>query len=718
MAKRPPLVLTVTKAKYCVSLEFSSNGTMKCVSKNQVCDGIQQCPDNQDEIFCDIMRERPTANCTKNSNLNRFIRNRNRNNSKRMKKIRERHNATISCMTLANVNSVNNVRKKEWGRTGSPHGGYSFSRQSATRMQLLSEVLLQTKTLNNATDNQKNITLSQVCDGIIDCDSAYDELICPGRFYCESGTPLYVNSSQRGDEVADCVDGSDEWEDRPEIMTSSKDKMIKDWYILFSMWVVGIVAVLGNSVVIINTSLSLTRMQNTRSSSAVLQLLSSVTGVILSDSGIKREANLKRDDKGNINQRRTGKSVGWGRKKTIKLWNSVLVLNLAAADFLMGIYLVTLAGISMTQSTDYWNFDKKWRTSGPCQALGVIVMLSSQTSVLSLISLTTLRLYSVARPFGIRILKKSNYLICICAATWIVSFATAVLPILPGLRDHYTTKAWVPFPHARPPVINQTVASNLILALIDVSENTTIGANLLKGEHLSWREMVDLTKQAAPMYSDWRFFGFYSVHSVCIPKLYVTIGDVAWQHTATFLIVNFVGVVYISIAYLFIYILSNKSRAVVFEKAPTRLDESVDGSKNCSPNASIKSVQEGGKGKLWIFWDCFTCHKRRQSNFAPTTPFNDRKNVKKMTQRTSRIQFRIALLIATDCVCWIPICIMGFLKLAGHDIPYVAYTISAVGLLPVNSALNPLLYSSFLNDFRIRFYNTLKKKVVTVHVDK
>lgn len=50
-------------------------------------------------------------------------------------------------------------------------------------------------------------------------------------------------------------------------------------------------------------------------------------------------------------------------------------------------------------------------------------------------------------------------------------------------------------------------------------------------------------------------------------------------------------------------------------------------------------------------------------------------------------------LILTDFCCWIPICILAFCRLGGVDINDTAYAVAAIVLLPINSALNPLLYS-------------------------
>ena len=72
-----------------------------------------------------------------------------------------------------------------------------------------------------------------------------------------------------------------------------------------------------------------------------------------------------------------------------------------------------------------------------------------------------------------------------------------------------------------------------------------------------------------------------------------------------------------------------------------------------------------------------------------------------------QMQKRITRLVVTDFVCWVPICVLAFSSFAGVPIPPWLYSFTIVILLPVNSALNPVLYSdviaSFLNHIRFRF---------------
>ena len=65
-------------------------------------------------------------------------------------------------------------------------------------------------------------------------------------------------------------------------------------------------------------------------------------------------------------------------------------------------------------------------------------------------------------------------------------------------------------------------------------------------------------------------------------------------------------------------------------------------------------------------------------------------------ERESAImQRRSARIIATDFCCWIPICALTYVRFAvDYRYSNIVYQITAAVLLPINSALNPFLFSS------------------------
>ncbi|XP_071486618.1 G-protein coupled receptor GRL101-like [Diadema antillarum] len=62
--------------------------------------------------------------------------------------------------------------------------------------------------------------------------------------------------------------------------------------------------------------------------------------------------------------------------------------------------------------------------------------------------------------------------------------------------------------------------------------------------------------------------------------------------------------------------------------------------------------------------------------------------------REIKVARRMAILIGTDFACWMPIILMGILSQTGTvEIPITLYAWSAIFILPINSSLNPMLYT-------------------------
>ncbi|XP_076115699.1 uncharacterized protein LOC143083057 [Mytilus galloprovincialis] len=54
---------------------------------------------------------------------------------------------------------------------------------------------------------------------------------------------------------------------------------------------------------------------------------------------------------------------------------------------------------------------------------------------------------------------------------------------------------------------------------------------------------------------------------------------------------------------------------------------------------------------------------------------------------------KLFLVVFSDFLCWFPVGVMGLMALRGHSIPAEVYAWTAVFILPINSALNPFLYT-------------------------
>ena len=77
--------------------------------------------------------------------------------------------------------------------------------------------------------------------------------------------------------------------------------------------------------------------------------------------------------------------------------NHILVLNLAVADMLMGIYLLSV-GINYERlKGSYCKEELLWRGSSVCTWMGITALISCEASLLMLVLLTSVRLYTIIR---------------------------------------------------------------------------------------------------------------------------------------------------------------------------------------------------------------------------------------------------------------------------------------------------------------------------------
>ncbi len=114
-------------------------------------------------------------------------------------------------------------------------------------------------------------------------------------------------------------------------------------------------------------------------------------------------------------------------KKTVY---SMCVMNLAVADFFMGLYMVILASVDAYYSGVYIQYAENWKSSWLCQILGFLNTLSSEASVLSLCLISADRFYKIVFPFkaskfGIR---QARYALLLL---WCVALVISALPLLP-----------------------------------------------------------------------------------------------------------------------------------------------------------------------------------------------------------------------------------------------------------------------------------------------
>uniref|UniRef100_H2ZCQ0 G-protein coupled receptors family 1 profile domain-containing protein n=1 Tax=Ciona savignyi TaxID=51511 RepID=H2ZCQ0_CIOSA len=424
-----------------------------------------------------------------------------------------------------------------------------------------------------------SIDQSLVCNGYKNCDDGTDEANCTDRFYCTTGqSPTSVPLWFQFDDFLDCEDGSDECPPSSDnIRISSRSEMIRNEVLRGWVWFMAVAAILGNSYVILKTSLKYKKL---RARSAVSRS------------------------------------------------NHFLIFNLAMSDLLMGIYLAVIAGYSTSFSGRYCFEDRKWRTGVTCQYIGALSVVASEATLFILTVLTMVRLYTVLNPIKARDIKLLYVAVAVLLA-WSFALILAVLPLATAFEGVVTDGAWLPSKFFNSTIVNIRKARkftdqvgvytpNASMLITDVNSTVT------------WSSIRSYLNTYSPNNKIQGLYGFYARNSVCLSKFFVTSRQTGWQFTIAIILTNLVLFLIIATSYLIIYKRSN-----------------------------VKEFQSTDKG------------------------------------RASKTQRKIIKLVATDFACWIPICIMALLHFSRVVvIGKIAYVVFAVVLLPINSVLNPLLYSN------------------------
>ncbi|KAJ8047943.1 hypothetical protein HOLleu_00065 [Holothuria leucospilota] len=111
---------------------------------------------------------------------------------------------------------------------------------------------------------------------------------------------------------------------------------------------------------------------------------------------------------------------------------NLYLLNLAIADFLMGVYLFAIGIADANFSTTY-SASFKWRKGIPCKIIGFIGVVSNVASLLILSLISLERFFAIVLPFcrrrfGSKLTKST------CAVVWVISAVMALTPMI--LSDH------------------------------------------------------------------------------------------------------------------------------------------------------------------------------------------------------------------------------------------------------------------------------------------
>ena len=354
------------------------------------------------------------------------------------------------------------------------------------------------------------------------------------------------------------------------------------------------------------------------------------------------------------------------KDKEIRIYHT-LVLNLAFADLLMGIYLTAIS-LEIKRKVDV---NVYFSENGLCNVLAIINSVSSQVSITTLFIISFYRLVGVMKPFKKQHLKS---VITVIIFTWIVWLVIAILPLIPlesfqttftvGLaKDYkYEKNSFIEYQYfvhilQRETIPSYTNTSEVTSVLHAVAQFPAPKVMEKLSIALGW---VEFEKE------NWSTVGVYNYPYACLPSFFLSSEEYYRNlnnFKLTFVLYNLVVSVVISMFYV---------------SVTMRL---------CTPN-SLRLRQ----GKC-----CMFCRQN-------TMPSQERHDFKSTENR--RMFKRISYIVLTDVAVWIPLCIAALViwhvpQAEIYDLEeffdyLIPLDIISLLVVPLNSILNPFLYSCYM----------------------
>ncbi|EDV22953.1 uncharacterized protein TRIADDRAFT_15553, partial [Trichoplax adhaerens] len=134
----------------------------------------------------------------------------------------------------------------------------------------------------------------------------------------------------------------------------------------------------------------------------------------------------------------------WNVKIEQKSVPSFLILNLAFADFMMGVYLISIGIADRYMQGRYAKEEKTWLHSPYCKICGIISSISSEMSVFTLLNMTIDRYLWIVYPFSINKLgiRKAKFIMfCAWPTTLLIFLAPAFSQLMPYFSGFYSSSS-------------------------------------------------------------------------------------------------------------------------------------------------------------------------------------------------------------------------------------------------------------------------------------
>ena len=425
-------------------------------------------------------------------------------------------------------------------------------------------------------DNGICISLDRVCNLANDCGDNSDEIHCKNHYKCASGELIPI--SKKCDGEIHCRDASDECVD-------CGLRIIPTVGLRVFAWAAGLIAMTVNGIVI---GLNIRDLVACKSGTAFIS-------------------------------------------------NSLLTV-IAVGDFLIGIYLFSIAVIDMKYKDSFCRERYEWLISKGCSSLGVLNTMGMQLSLFAMTVLSVFRAVVVQRRRPSVGVTKQDYLISsiIIGSVLIISTSISTIPLFTIFEDFFLNGLYY---GTLNPLFVGVPDKMKHMDILEAYYGRFRSPSSKSRVKLNWKTIRDLIGE---MFTadhggiTGRNWGFYGNAPVCVFKFFVKHNDPQLAYSWGLLGINFICFTVIAGCYTLVNFISAKSSHI-----------------------------SSSKGK----------------------------------DKTRKLQRKIAMIIATDFACWVPfitIALLHYLEIVdGTDLYLFCSTI----LLPINCILNPLLYQNNIVDW-------------------
>lgn len=339
-----------------------------------------------------------------------------------------------------------------------------------------------------------------------------------------------------------------------------------------------------------------------------------------------------------------------GAKTETRLSNHLLIISISFGDFLVGGYLFIISIVDHLNGWTYCNNQTEWLSSHYCSILGVLSTIGSQMSLFSMTTLSITRFIGIKNAMQMSTeLSKRSYarISAVLVNIILASTAIAVLPLVPHFEDFF---------------VNSMTYNDKSNAMFVGFPDKEVHLKMIKAYYgrskaekttQTWKIITELIDgMFSTIYGgiSRKKVEFYGNDGVCLFKYFVKDTDPQKIFSWSILGLNFVCFFIISLSYLYINLVSTQSGRVM-------------------------------------------------------------KNNKHVTRRTRRVQQKIALIIVTDFLCWVPFIIICCLHTLSVFDATPWYSLFSIVILPINSVINPILYDDTLTRCLMRPFGQFRQSV-------